>query len=137
MENYYVALNCTDTLQNDNEHIMVKIQLHRGKESVTINGMIDSGATEDFIDREVHNKQRIKMIKATNSREMYLVQGKPSAMGPVTQLTKVPMDISSQRGIGNLTSGKSPEPLGHPRDAMVKRTQSNDRLERQKDYIQQ
>jgi len=49
MENYYSALNYTDTLENENDHIMVKIQLHGGEESVTINAMIDSGATEDFI----------------------------------------------------------------------------------------
>jgi len=45
---------------------MVKIQLHGEKDSVTINAMIDSGATEDFIDREVCNKHGIKMIKAKN-----------------------------------------------------------------------
>jgi len=97
MENYYAALNYTDTIENDNDHIMVKIQLHGGKESVTINAMIDSGATEDFIDRQVCNKHGIKMIKAKNPREIYLADGKPSAMGPVTHMTKVPMDISSHR----------------------------------------
>jgi len=76
---------------------MVKIQLHGEKESVTINTMIDSGATEDFIDSEVCNKHGIKMIKAKNPREIYLVDGKPRAMGPVTHMTKVPMDISSHR----------------------------------------
>jgi len=96
-ENYYAALNYTDTLENDNDHSMVKIQLHGGKESVTINAMIDSGATEDFIDREVCNKHGIKMIKAKHPREIYLADGKPSAMGPVTHITKVPMDISSHR----------------------------------------
>jgi len=50
MENYYTALHYMDTFENDNDHIMVKIQLHGGNESVTINAMIDSGATEDFID---------------------------------------------------------------------------------------
>jgi len=45
---------------------MVQIQLHGEKESVTINAMIDSGATEDFIDPEVCNKHGIKMIKAKN-----------------------------------------------------------------------
>jgi len=59
--------------------------------------MIDSGATEDSIDREVCNKHRIKMIKAKNTWEIYLADGKPSAMGPVTHMTKVPMDISSHR----------------------------------------
>jgi len=76
---------------------MVKIQLHGEKKSVTINAMIDSGATEDFIDQEVCNKHGIKMIKAKNPREIYLADGKPSAMGPVTYLRKVPMDISSHR----------------------------------------
>jgi len=97
MENYYTALNYTETLDNDKDHIMVKIQLHGKKESVTINAMIDSGATEDFIDREVCHKHGIKMIKARNPREIYLADGKPSAMGPVTHLTKVPMDIGSHR----------------------------------------
>jgi len=76
---------------------MVEIQLHGEKESVTINAMIDSGATEDFIDREVCNKHGIKMIKAKNPREIYLADGKPSAMSPVTHMTKVSMDISSHR----------------------------------------
>jgi len=74
MENYYAALNYTETLDNDKDHIMVKIQLHGEKESVTINPMIDSGATEDFIDREVCNKHGIKMIKAKNPREIYLAE---------------------------------------------------------------
>jgi len=97
IENYYAALNYTDTLENDNDRIMVKIPLHSGKESVGINAMIDSGATEDFIDREVCNKHGINMFKAKNPREIYLADGKPSAMGPVIHMTKVPMDISSPR----------------------------------------
>jgi len=97
MENYYAALNYTDTLENDNDHIMVKIQLHGKKESVSINAMIDSGATEDFIDRQVRNKHGIKMIKAKIPRGIYLEDGKPSAMGPVTHMTTVPVDISRHR----------------------------------------
>jgi len=64
---------------------------------VTINAKIDSGATEDFIDREVCNKHGIKMTKAKNPKEIYPADGKPSAMGSVTHMTKVPMDISSHR----------------------------------------
>jgi len=97
MENYYEALNYTETLENDNDHIMVKIQLHGSTESVTINAIIDLGAMEDFIDKEVCNKHGIKMIKAKNPLEIYLTDGKPSAMGPVTHMTKVPMDISSHK----------------------------------------
>jgi len=37
------------------------------------------------------------MIKAKNPREVYLADGKPSAIGPDTHMTKVPMDISSHR----------------------------------------
>ena len=59
--------------------------------------MIDSGATEDLIDKEVCNKHGIKIIKAKNPREMYFANGKPRAIGPVTHMTKAPMDISSHR----------------------------------------
>ena len=95
MENYYAALNYTETLEHENDHIMVKVHLHGENETVTINAMIDSGATEDFIDQEVSNKHGIKKIRAKNSREIYLADRKPSAMGAVTHMTKVPMDISS------------------------------------------
>src|ERR1700759_5724678 len=91
-----------ETLENQNDHIMVKIHLHGEKETVTINAMIDSGATEDFIDQEVCNKHGIKMIRAKKPREIYLADGKPSAMGPVTHMTKVPMDISSHRELATL-----------------------------------
>ena len=40
--NYYEALNYTETLENDKDHIMVKVQLSREKGTVTINAMIDS-----------------------------------------------------------------------------------------------
>jgi len=54
---------------------MVKVQLHCEKESVIIHAIIDSGATEDFIDQEICNKHGIKMIKAKNPREIYLADG--------------------------------------------------------------
>ena len=97
IENYYAALNYTETLEYDNDHIMVRLQLHGGEASVTINVMIDSGATEDFIDREVCNKHAITMIKAKNPMEIYFADGKPSARGLVTHMRKVPMDIRSHR----------------------------------------
>jgi len=49
---------------------MVKIHLHVERESVTINAMIDSGAAENYIDREVSNKHGIKMIKPKNPRQI-------------------------------------------------------------------
>ena len=97
MANYYTALNYTETLESDKDHIMVKVQLQGEKNTVNINAMVDSGATEDFIDSEVCKKHGIKMIKAKNPREIYLADGKPSTMGPVTHLNEVPMDISNLR----------------------------------------
>ena len=97
MENYYAALNYTETLENDNDHVMIKIHLHGKQDTVTINAMIHSGATEDFIDHEVCSKHGIKTIKATNPRDIYLADRKPSTMGPVTHMAKVPMDINSHR----------------------------------------
>ena len=78
---------------------MVKVQLHAEKETVILNAMVDSGATEDFIDCEVCKKPRIKMIKAKNPKEICLADGKPCALGPVTDMTEVPMDISSHREV--------------------------------------
>ena len=60
-----------------------------------MNIMIGTGATEDFIDHEVCNNHGNKMIKSKNPRQIYLADRKPSAMGPVTSMTKLPMDISS------------------------------------------
>jgi len=98
MENYYAALNYKETLEHDQDHIMVKIQLQGGKESVTINAMIDAGGTEELIDREVYKKQAgSKGSKQKNPGEMYVADGKPGAMAPVTHMRKAPMDISSHR----------------------------------------
>ena len=37
MENYYVPLNYTETVEHETDHIMVKVHLHGKKETVTIN----------------------------------------------------------------------------------------------------
>ena len=100
--NYYAALGGTEALECDKDRVMVKVQLQGEKETGIINAMVDSGATEDFIDSEVCKKHGIKMIKAKNSREIYLADGKPRAMGPVTHLTEVRMDISNHREVATL-----------------------------------
>jgi len=76
---------------------MKKIRLHAIKDSTSVNAMIDSGATEDFIDQEFCNKNQIRTIKANNSREIYLADGEPSSMWPVTHIARVPMDIGAHR----------------------------------------
>ena len=50
MRNLYAALNNTEALNNENDHIMVTIRPYGTTRQITINAMIDSGATEDFID---------------------------------------------------------------------------------------
>ena len=94
-----MILNNTEILENENHHTMIRIQLHGIKNSMTINTMIDSGATEDFIDQEFCNKNQIKTIKAKNTREIYLVDGKPSSMGPVTHIARVVAKLQNHKAI--------------------------------------
>jgi len=72
MENNYAALNYIEILEHDNDNIMVTIQLHGARESVTINTMIDSVVTEVFIHKEVCNQHGIKIFKAKNPTKIYL-----------------------------------------------------------------
>jgi len=99
IRNLYAVLNNTEILENKNDHTMIRIRLHGTKDSTTVNAMIDSGATEDFIDQEFCNKYQIKTIKAKNSREIYLAHAEPSSMGPVTHIARIPMDIGAHREI--------------------------------------
>jgi len=78
---------------------MIKIRLHGINDSTTVNAMIDSGATEDFIDQEFCHKYKIRTTKAKNPREIYLADGEPSSMGPVTHIATVPMDIGAHSEI--------------------------------------
>ena len=108
MRNLYAALNNTETLDNENDHIMVQIRLHGTKRQVTINAMIDSGATEDFIDRGFCSKYDIRTTQAKTTREVSLADGRPSAMGPITHTAKVPMDIGSHRELATFQVAKLP-----------------------------
>jgi len=75
MRNLYAALNNTEALNNENDHIMVTIRLHGTTTQITINPMIDSGATEDFIDKGFCSKYNIRTTKAKTIREVYLADG--------------------------------------------------------------
>jgi len=96
---------------------MVQIRLHGTKRQVTINAMIDSGATEDFIDKGSCSKYNIRTKQAKTTREVYLADGQPSAVGPITHTAKVPMDIGSHRELATLQVAKLPNHdgiLGRP-----------------------
>ena len=100
-----MAINSTETHESDKDHIIGKVQLRGEKETVTINAMVDLGATEYIIDSEVRKKQGIKTTKTKNPRKIYLADRKPSAMGPVTHMTEVPMDISNHRELATFQVG--------------------------------
>jgi len=108
MRNLYAARNNMETLDNENDHIMVQIRLPGTKKQVTINPMIDSDATEDFIDKGLCSTYNIRTTQAKTIREVYLVDGQPSAMGPITHIAKVPMDIGSHRELATFQVAKLP-----------------------------
>ena len=108
MRNLYATLNKTEALNNENDYIMVTIKLHSITRQITINEMIDSGATEDFIDKGFCGKYNIRTTQAKSLREVYLADGRPSAMGPITHTAKVPMDIGSNRELAIFQVAKLP-----------------------------
>jgi len=107
MRNLYAALNNTEALNNEKDHIMVTIRLQGTTRQITINAMIDSGATEDFIDKGFCSKYNIR-TQAKTIREVYLADGRPSAMEPITHTAKVPMDIGSHRELAIFQVAKLP-----------------------------
>ena len=81
---------------------MIKVNLQGKYESVNINAMIDSGATEDFIDRRICNKHQIITKVAERPREIYLADGNLSEMSPITHIVEVPMEIGGYRELATL-----------------------------------
>jgi len=108
MRNLYAALNNTEALNNENDHLMVTIRLHSITKQITINAMIDSGATKDFIDQGFCSKYNIRTKQAKTIREVYLADGRPSAMRPITHIAKVPMHIGSHRELATVQVAKLP-----------------------------
>jgi len=106
MRNLYAALNNPEALNDENDHIMVTTRLHGTTRQTTINAMIDSGATEDFIDKGFCSKYNIRATQAKTIREVYLADGPPSAMGPITHIAKVPIDIGSHREMATFQVAK-------------------------------
>src|SRR6201995_2255711 len=102
VQNFYAKLNNTESLEREDDHIMIKVVLQGKKKKLSINAMIDSGATEDFIDQEVCRKHQISTIAMENPREIYLADGNPSDMGPVTHIAKVPMTIGNHQELATL-----------------------------------
>ena len=71
--NIYTALNNTEPLNNKSDHIMMKLTLHKDKERITTNALVDSGATEDFIDRKFCIQHQLPVRKLTQTRDIYVI----------------------------------------------------------------
>ena len=59
--------------------------------------MIDSGATEDFIDYSFAMIHQLPLTKIKQPRNIYMVDGTVSQAGPITHTTEVPMDIGNHK----------------------------------------
>jgi len=69
---------------------------------------MDSGASKDFIDKAFCSKYNIRTTRAKMMREVYVVDGRPSAMGPITHTAKGPMNIGSHRELAIFQVAKLP-----------------------------
>ena len=81
---------------------MIKVNLHGNYESVSINAMIDSGATEAFIHKRICDKHQITTKMAEGPREIYLADGNLSEMGSITHIVEVPMEIGGHKELATL-----------------------------------
>ena len=111
MTNLYTALNHTESLDKGSDQIMIKVNIHNKYQDITTNIMIDSRATDDFINTDFCITNQLPLEKMEKPREVFGVDGKSSSAGPITHTTKVPMDIGTQREnvtiqVANLTSAK-------------------------------
>jgi len=89
VRNLFTLLNKMKLLDNQNDHIMIKLRLETTTPQVIINGMVDLGATEYLINEGFCNKENVKIKKGKKGREIYLVNGRTSAVGPVTHMVEV------------------------------------------------
>ena len=81
---------------------MIKVNIHGKHKKVSIKAMIDSGATEDFIDKTICDKHQIPTILAERPRAINLADGNLSEMGPITHIAKVLIEIGGHREIATV-----------------------------------
>lgn len=81
---------------------MIKVNLHSRYESFIINAMIDSGATEYFIDHRICDMHQITTYFAVRPQEIYLIDGKLGVISSLTHMAEVLMQISGHRELATL-----------------------------------
>ena len=76
---------------------MIKLTLHKGEKRITTKAMVDSGATEDFIDLQFCIQHQFPVRRLDQPRDIFIIDGKSSSVGPITQEAIIAMDIGSHR----------------------------------------
>ena len=76
---------------------MIKLKLHQGEKRITTNAMVDSGATENFIDRQFCIQHQFPVRRLDQPRDIFLTDGKSSSVGPITHEAIIAIDIGSYR----------------------------------------
>ena len=73
MTNLYVALNHTESLDKESDHIMIKVNIHNEDQKITTNVMIDSGAIiskNKVVSGAIISKNKVVSGVATQSQEL-------------------------------------------------------------------
>ena len=76
---------------------MIKVHIHSKYKKVSVSAMMDSGATEAFIDKTICDKHQIPPKLAEKPWEIYLADRNLSKMGPISHIAKVPMGIGGHQ----------------------------------------
>ena len=76
---------------------MIKLKLHKGEKRITTNAMVDTGATEDFIDQQFCVQHQFPVRRLNQPRDIFVIDRKSSSVGPITHEVIITMDIGNHR----------------------------------------
>ena len=95
ISNIYSALNNSESLDNNSNLIMIKIDLYNGKKTTSVNTMLDSGATGEFINMGFCVNNHLLLRKLPKVKEVYTINGTASKTGRITYETTVKMEVGN------------------------------------------
>ena len=84
-------------MDNEADHIMIKLKLHKGEKRITTNAMVNSVATENFIDQQFCIQHQFLVKRLNQPRDIFVIDGKSSSVGPITHEAIIALDIGSHR----------------------------------------
>ena len=82
---------------NNTDHLMLPVLLQEGRKRIRTNAMVDSGATQDFIDGNFCLRHQLPVWKEERPIKIYGEDGKTSTSGPITHTAKTTMTIGSHK----------------------------------------